>query len=279
MSHSADADSVKSVFLSAVQFATSTHSFPPFIDDLKLSAQEQVEYMLVEDQHAPLFINDDHVKSELRTCLSKMFSLFEVQACSLLLQSDDSLEAAAKMALSSLSDIEWICKILPKMDLMKDFVVSWLCISEKILAILREENIDTFLWAFKLKLLEVLGKVLEAIGYGNVVLPTAARVCMLKLWLPYIRKWKLLLDLHDSSDQLCMYKIDSDLCHNIEAAIVSLVLALPSNDQAEIFSDWLTAEKVTYPDLSEAFELWCFRSKAAKRRCMAGENGVGAAPL
>ncbi|CAN6484815.1 unnamed protein product [Victoria cruziana] len=278
MSHSTDSDSVKSVFLTAVQFATSSHSFPPFLDDLKLSAQEQVEYMLVEDQHAPLFTDDDNVKSEMRTCLSKLFSLFEVEAHSLSLQSDSSLEAAAKMALRSLSDLEWMCKILPKMDLMKDFVTSWLSASEKILATLQKDNADACLWEFKLKLLEVVGKVLEAVGYGNVVLPTAARVCMLKLWLPYIRKWKLLLDLQDSSNQLFMYKVDADLYDNIEAAVVSLVLALPSSHQAEIFSDWLSTEKVMYPDLSEAFELWCYRSKAAKRRCMQGENGAETAP-
>ncbi|KAF3775172.1 hypothetical protein EJ110_NYTH50698 [Nymphaea thermarum] len=64
-----------------------------------LAPMEQVEYMVVEDQHLRLFINDDHVKSKMRTYLSKMFTLFEVQASSLLRQSNDSLEAAAKMAL------------------------------------------------------------------------------------------------------------------------------------------------------------------------------------
>lgn len=51
------------------------------------------------------------------------------------------------------------------------------------------------------------------------------------------------------------YKMSEDLCQCIERAIVSLVSALSSNDQAEILADWIIAEQVKYPDLSEAFEI------------------------
>ncbi|KAG2316124.1 hypothetical protein Bca4012_003706 [Brassica carinata] len=41
--------------------------------------------------------------------------------------------------------------------------------------------------------------------------------------------------------------------------------ALPIFDQAEILNEWLSKNGV-YPDLTEAFEVWCYRSKVAKRR-------------
>ncbi|KAL5997853.1 hypothetical protein ACLOJK_008785 [Asimina triloba] len=65
------------------------------------------------------------------------------------------------------------------------------------------------------------------------------------------------------------------LASGIEGAIISLVLALPSNDQAEILTDWMEAEQVRYPYLSEAFELWCYKTKAVKRRLQVGFNEVG----
>ncbi|KAL9434645.1 hypothetical protein AB3S75_025167 [Citrus x aurantiifolia] len=64
--------------------------------------------------------------------------------------------------------------------------------------------------------------------------------------------------------------MDEELCENIEAAIVQLILALPSNHQADILADWLKTEQVKYPDLSEAFEVWCYRTKSAKRRLLEG---------
>ncbi|KAL5982255.1 hypothetical protein ACLOJK_016326 [Asimina triloba] len=46
-----DSTVVKNVFISAFRFATSTdNSLPPFTNELKTSAQEQVEYMLMEDE-------------------------------------------------------------------------------------------------------------------------------------------------------------------------------------------------------------------------------------
>ncbi|XP_013679637.1 GDSL esterase/lipase At1g28590-like [Brassica napus] len=41
--------------------------------------------------------------------------------------------------------------------------------------------------------------------------------------------------------------------------------ALPIFNQAEILNEWLSKNGV-YPDLTEAFEVWCYRSKVAKRR-------------
>ncbi|PQQ10592.1 BTB/POZ domain-containing protein [Prunus yedoensis var. nudiflora] len=73
--------------------------------------------------------------------------------------------------------------------------------------------------------------------------------------------------------------MSEDLCQSIEGAMVTLVLALPSNDQADILADWMGAEQVRYPDLSEAFEVWCFRTKSAKRRLVEGLDGAGNATV
>ncbi|RZR91957.1 hypothetical protein BHM03_00020148 [Ensete ventricosum] len=267
----------KNVFLSAVRFAMSiTTSVPPFMDELKTSAQEQVEYMLLEDEDAPLVAVDEDVKSEVSTGLARMFVTLETALKMLALDFDQSLEAGEHQLLQSLSDLEWMCNIVPKMEMMKEFVSGWAHVSDHILAVIQDEKYSSSLWSVKAKLIEVTGKALDAIGYGSVVLPAPFRVHFLKTWLPYIRKMKPLLDLKSMEDESFPYKMDGDLCQNVEGAITSLMLALPSNDQAEIFTDWMKrTEQLSYPDLSEAFEVWCYRTKAAKRRLMAGLNEAG----
>ncbi|PPD84698.1 hypothetical protein GOBAR_DD18386 [Gossypium barbadense] len=271
-----DLSATKSVFISAVRFATSIGgSCPPFGDELKTSAQEQVEFMLGGDEDTPLVTADDEVKSVVKSGLSQVCSLFENELSSFLLVPDITAEIAETRILQCLSDVEWMCNILPKMDLMKDFVCSWGGISRKILEIVEDKKLDNAMWVLKVKLIEVTGKVLEAVGYGNVILPAPCRVQLLKTWLPYIRKIKPLLDAKADEDTDFPYKMDEDLCQSIEGAIVSLVLALPSNDQADILSDWMKTEQLKYPDLSEAFEVWCYRTKSAKRRLMEGLDRVG----
>ncbi|KAF8413354.1 hypothetical protein HHK36_001334 [Tetracentron sinense] len=271
-----DIIATKNVFLSAIRFATSTTGpCPPFTDELKTSAQEQVEYMLVEDEDMPLVTANDEVKSEVKMGLAKMFSIFEKELCSMLSEYHLSAEAGEKKVLQSLGDLEWMCNILSKMDLMKDFVSSWVEISTNVLGVVQDTKLDSIMWGVKVKLIEVTGKVLDAVGYGNVILPAAGRVHLLKIWLPYIRKMKPLLDLKGNEEMGFPYKMDDDLCQSIEGAIISLVLALPSNDQADILADWMQTEQMTYPDLTEAFEVWCYRTKSAKRRVVVGLDGVG----
>jgi hypothetical protein len=53
---------------------------------------------------------------------------------------------------------------------------------------------------------------------------------------------------------------------SLESSFVSIILALPSGDQAELLTQWLENEHIRYPDLTEAFEVWCYRSKVARRR-------------
>ncbi|XP_022761878.1 BTB/POZ domain-containing protein At3g05675-like [Durio zibethinus] len=271
-----DLSATKNVFVSAVRFATSIGgSCPPFGDELKASTQEQVEFMLGGDEDTPLVTADDEVKSVVKMGLSQVCSSFEKELSSLLVVSDITTETAETRILQSLSDVEWMCNILPKMDLMKDFVSSWAEMSAKVLGVVEDKKLDNVMWGLKVKLIEVTGKVLEAVGYGNVILSATSRVQLLKTWLPYIRKIKPLLDEKGNKETDFPYKMDEDLCQSIEGALVSLVLALPSNDQADILSDWMKTEQVKYPDLSEAFEVWCYRTKSAKRRLMEGLDRVG----
>ncbi|EOY23944.1 BTB/POZ domain-containing protein [Theobroma cacao] len=239
-----DVSATKNVFVSAVRFATSIGgSCPPFGDELKTSAQEQVEFMLGGDEDTPLVTADDEVKAVVKMGLSQICSLFERELSSLLVISDVTADTVENRILQSLSDLK--------------------------------TELDNVMWGLKVKLIEVTGKVLEAVGYGNVILPAPYRVQLLKTWLPYIRKIKPLLDANGNKETDFPYKMDEDLCQSIEGAIVSLVLALPSNDQADILSDWMETEQVRYPDLSEAFEVWCYRTKSAKRRLMEGLDRVG----
>lgn len=270
----------KSVFVSAFRFATSTGGpCPPFGEELKSSAQEQIEFMLREDEDTPLITVDDEVKSVVKKGLSFMFSSFESKLSSLLNESDLASDTAEVDILQGLSDLDWMSNILPKMELMKDFVSTWAETSENILGIVEDQKLKSVMWGLKLKLIEVCVKVLEAVGYGNVILPAVFRVQILKLWLPYIRKMKPLLDSKSDEEASFPYKMDEDLCQSIEGAIVSFILALPSNDQADILADWMKAEQAKFPDLTEAFEVWCYRTKSAKRRLTEAVDEGDNAPI
>ncbi|KAF5734351.1 hypothetical protein HS088_TW16G00800 [Tripterygium wilfordii] len=266
-----DLSTTKHVFVSAVQFATSSGTpCPQFGDELKISAKEQVEYMLGEDVDTPLVMADDDVKSAIKTGLSTIISSFEKVLSSLLLEAFVESKMTEDNILKSMSDLEWMCNILPKMGLMKDFVSNWIEISVKVLGVVENEKLDTLMWGLKVKLIELTTKVLDAVGYGNVLLPAPSRTQLLKTWLPYMRKMKPLLDSQGNEEMGFHYKMSDDLCESIEGAMISLILALPSNDQADILAEWMRNKQFKFPDLSEAFELWCYRTKSAKRRLLEG---------
>lgn len=264
-----DLTAAKTVFISAVQFATSvSQSCHPFGDEVKTSAQEQIEYMLAEDEDTPLIAVDDEVKSEVKKGLSRICSSFQNELTSLL------LEATESRVLQIIADFQWLCNVLPKMELMGDLVSDWAEMSDYILNVITDSKLDSAMWATKLKLIEITGKVLEAVGYGTVIVPSSCRSQLVKKWLPYIRKIKPVLDsICDKETGFYPHRIDEDLCQGIEGAIVSLVLALPSNDQADILADWMeNNQQFGFPDLSEAFEIWCYRTKSAKRRLIEGQS-------
>ncbi|MCI17237.1 BTB/POZ domain-containing protein, partial [Trifolium medium] len=175
--------------------------------DLKSSAQEQLEYMLTEDDDAPLLIADDNIKFE----------------------------------------------ILSKLEIMGDFVECWFDASENIVKALEQRSSTNEVVEVKLRAIEVTSKVLEAIAYGTVILPTAKRLQVLKVWLPFVRVTKPIID---SSMMDCenavLLKMDGEMWQSLESSFVSIILALPSGDQAELLTQWLENEHIRYPDLTEA---------------------------
>ncbi|KAE9598314.1 hypothetical protein Lalb_Chr15g0079271 [Lupinus albus] len=262
-----DLSIAKNIFVSAIRFAMSIEG-PcfPFGDELRVSAQEQVDFMLGEDEDTSTVMADDEVKSIVRMGVYNIIHSFETELSLLLLDTALEVETADNRVMRKVSDLEWMCNVLPKMDLMKNFVSDWAAISSKILGIIEDKKLDHVMWGLKIKLIEVTSKVLEAVSYGSVILPAPCRVQLLKNWFPYVRKMKPMLDSKAIEETGFLYKMDEDLCQSIEGSIVSLILTLPSNDQADILGDWIKNGEVGYPDLTEAFEVWCYRTKSAKRR-------------
>ncbi|KAF8396368.1 hypothetical protein HHK36_017985 [Tetracentron sinense] len=255
------------IFLSAIRFATST---PPLsMNELKSSAQDQLEYMLTEDDDAPLLTADDKIKSEVRECTRNLLARFYILLESLLKEPKESIFELGKIQVfkSLLSDLAWACQILVKMETMREFVYSWVEASDKIVKAVEDASPTSDMLETKLKVIEVTAKVLEAIGYGTVIVPTVKRLHMVKLWLPFVRGTKALIDsAKTSNEDVPSFRMDGELWQTLESAFVSTILALPSGDQAEILTEWLGNEHIQYPDLTEAFEVWCYRSKVAKRR-------------
>jgi hypothetical protein len=258
---------IRNIFLSAIRFATS--SPPATMKDLKSSAQEQLEYMLTEDDDAPLLIADDNIKFEVKECVKRLFSGFNNSLIHLFCGSTESLSEAGNIMLfkSYLTDLSWVCQILSKLEIMGDFVECWFDASENIVKALEQGSSTNEVVEVKLRAIEVTSKVLEAIAYGTVILPTAKRLQVLKVWLPFVRVTKPIIDssMMDSENAVLL-KMDGEMWQSLESSFVSIILALPSGDQAELLTQWLENEHIRYPDLTEAFEVWCYRSKVARRR-------------
>ncbi|KAL5545707.1 hypothetical protein UlMin_005394 [Ulmus minor] len=260
--------SIRRIFLSSIHFATSCAS--PLMNDIKSSAQEQLDYMLTEDDDSPMLIADDEIKSEVKDCVNRLFSRFNNLIEAMLCEPVESFSEEGKLPLfqSILSDLSWACQILNKMEIMRDFVCSWTETSDKIVKFVEQENATAEITKAKLKAIEVAAKVLEAIGYGTVILPPAKRLQMVKIWLPFAQATKPLADSLTTNDEdtTPAFRVDGELWQSLESTFVSIILALPSGEQAEILTEWLTNQHIQYPDLTEAFEVWCYRTKVARRR-------------
>uniref|UniRef100_A0A7N0V6G6 BTB domain-containing protein n=1 Tax=Kalanchoe fedtschenkoi TaxID=63787 RepID=A0A7N0V6G6_KALFE len=266
---------VRRVFVSAIRFATSSPPLP--MKDIKSTAQEQLEYMLTEDDDAPILTADDEIRAEVKDCVQKLlFRFSHVIEASISDMESSATSKGGKMQLflSHLLDLAWACQILIKLDLIKDFVIKWMELSEQMLHAVKQTSLQSApeYTEISFKVAEIASKVLEPIGYGTVILPTAQRLHMVKLWLPFIRITKPLLD----SSSACVeeenseaFHVDDELWQTLESAFVSIILALPSEYQAEILTEWLANEHVHYPDLTEAFEVWCYRTKVTRRKLTA----------
>ncbi|XP_020591903.1 BTB/POZ domain-containing protein At3g05675 [Phalaenopsis equestris] len=255
------------IFIFAIRFATSS---PPIsMRELKTSAQEQLEYLLTEDDDPPLFaLDDEFIRSIVKDCIKSLLSRFDSLIESMLTGSVDTvLERKAHEFWSHLCDMSWICQILGKIEMMKDLVHYWLETSANILRAFELVKSVSDDMDVELKLVEVVSKVLEAIGFGNAVVPTMGRISMVKLWLPFVQGVRASIEQDKiRSEEDSPAKLDGEIWQGMESAFVSIILTLPSSDQAAILSDWLRSEYAGYPDLTEAFELWCYRSKVARRR-------------
>lgn len=262
-----DSEAVRNVFISAIRVATmperkSCELLENFPSDLKAAAQEQVEYMLIEDDDAPLLVADDIVQAELRKSFSELFEGFKVELAALQ-EANSSL--SEEFLLEKVSDLSWATRVLPKVELLKELVLCWVEASDDVLRVLSDARLHDVFWETKFKVVDVTSKVLEAVGYGTVIIPADQRTQLVKCWLPYIRCIKPIFEANFISGKMTQ-RLDGELTQNIELALVSLILSLPSSDQAEILADWLKTDHARFPDLTEAFEVWCFRSKSAKRR-------------
>uniref|UniRef100_A0A2P2K344 BTB/POZ domain-containing protein At3g05675-like isoform X2 n=1 Tax=Rhizophora mucronata TaxID=61149 RepID=A0A2P2K344_RHIMU len=258
---------IRRIFLRAIRFATSSPPLP--LNDLKTSAQEQLEYMLTEDDDAPLLTADHEIKSEVKQCAKGLFTSFNNILEALLCESVKTVSETGKMRVfqSHLSDMSWTCQILKIFEIMREFVNSWVDASDKITQAVEQAASTTEMIETRLKVVEVTAKVLEAIGYGTVILPAGKRLRMVKVWLPFVRVTKPLIDsVMTVGEDVPELKLDAELWQSLELMFVAIVLTLPSGDQAEILTEWLGNEHMRYPDFTEAFDMWCYRSKVARRR-------------
>lgn len=158
---------------------------------------------------------------------------------------------------------------------MKEFVSNWIDVSNKIVKVVEQASGASEIIDTRIGIIEVVAKVLEVIKHGSVILPAPKRLHMVKVWLPFVRTTKSLIDSLDNNGvEDLKLKIDSDIWELLESAFVSIILALPSGEQAEIITEWLQNQHIIrYPDLTEAFQVWCYRSKVAKRRLsLVGDN-------
>lgn len=201
--------------------------------------------MLVEDDDAPLLKADDQIKAELRNCFSKLFDGFKVELSALLAEPDSGIHFSEEVVLEKVSDLVWASRILPKVGLNLELVEFWLEASSDITRALKDEKLCKIFWDTKLRVVEISCKVLEAVGYGCVVLTAEKRTRLVNIWLPFIRETKPVFDSLFAAEKMSL-QMDTELSQNIEGALVSLVLSLPSGDQAEILADWLNTEQARY---------------------------------
>ncbi|KAK8460351.1 hypothetical protein SEVIR_2G316500v4 [Setaria viridis] len=268
---------VTSIFLSAFRHATRSSAAGP-ARELKSAAQEQLEYMLTEDDDTPLVALDNiDVKSQVKECVTGLLNRFSDFLSSVPTKQKETPLVGDNGELQQelhtfVCDVSWVCQVLSKLEMVKCIVLYWVGVSSDVV-----EAVDAVCPGHdclntRLKVVEVSAKVLEAVAFGNIVLPTEKRRHMVNVWIAFAGTTKALIvqaDRDDDDDgdvETPKANLDNEIWQGLESAFVSIVLTLPSNSQAEILSEWLQSKHVRYPDLTEAFEAWCYRSKVAKRR-------------
>ncbi|OEL25887.1 BTB/POZ domain-containing protein [Dichanthelium oligosanthes] len=272
-----DPAAVTGIFLSAFRHATRSSAAGP-ARELKSAAQEQLEYMLTEDDDAPLIALDNvNVKSQVKDCVTGLLSRFSDFLNSILTKRKETPLVGDDGELQQelhtfVCDVSWVCQILSKLEMMKCIVLYWAGVSPDVVEAVEAICPGYNCLKTRLKVVEVSAKVLEAVAFGNTVLPTEKRRHLVNVWIAFARTMKSLIvqvDCEEDDDgdaETPKANLENEVWQGLESAIVSIVLTLPSNSQAEILSEWLQSKHVRYPDLTEAFEAWCYRLKVAKRR-------------
>lgn len=234
--------------------------------------------MLTEDDDTPLVALDNiDVKSQVKECVTGLLNRFSDFLSSVPTKQKETPLVGDNGELQQelhtfVCDVSWVCQVLSKLEMVKCIVLYWVGVSSDVV-----EAVDAVCPGHdclntRLKVVEVSAKVLEAVAFGNIVLPTEKRRHMVNVWIAFAGTTKALIvqaDRDDDDDgdvETPKANLDNEIWQGLESAFVSIVLTLPSNSQAEILSEWLQSKHVRYPDLTEAFEAWCYRSKVAKRR-------------
>ncbi|KAK1632737.1 hypothetical protein QYE76_007052 [Lolium multiflorum] len=286
----ADPAPATAIFLSAFRHATAAPSAAS--RELKSAAQEQLEYMLTEDDDAPLLAFDDtdagnSVKSQVKDCVAGLLSRFSDFTSYALSKKMEppccSGESELQQELYSfVSDISWVCQVLGKLEMMKCIAAYWVGASPDVVMAVEASCPGSLCLKTRVKVIEISAKVLEAVAFGNVVLPAEKRCLAVKVWIWFAGITKHLVDRanrgddseshngedgnHGDAETAAKIGLDSEVWQGLESAITAIVMTLPSNTQAEILSGWLQSEHAAFLDLTEAFDAWCYRSKVARRR-------------
>ncbi|XP_037435849.1 BTB/POZ domain-containing protein At3g05675-like [Triticum dicoccoides] len=298
----ADPAPATAIFLSAFRHATAAPSAAS--RELKPAAQEQLEYMLTEDDDAPLLAfgagSSDAVKSQVKGCVTGLLNSFSnFTSSALTKQREAPCSGELQQDLHSfVSDIAWVCQVLGKLEMMKFLAAYWVEASSAVVAAVEAAAAECHpgpeCLKTRLKVVEISAKVLEAVAFGNVVLPAEKRRHAVSVWIGFAGTTRHLVDEADrgnddgdgededgnngdgdteaeaasasASAAAAKIGLDGEVWQGLESAITSIVTTLPSNTQAEVLSEWLQSKHAAFPDLSEAFDAWCYRSKVARRR-------------
>ncbi|KAM3277614.1 hypothetical protein ACQJBY_045487 [Aegilops geniculata] len=293
----ADPGPATAIFLSAFRHATAAPSAAS--RELKSAAQEQLEYMLTEDDDAPLLTfgaGSDAVKSQVKHCVTGLLNRFsDFTGSTLTKQTEAPCSGELQQELHSfVSDIAWVCQVLGKLEMMKCLAAYWVEASSAVVAAVEAAAAECHpgpeCLKTRLKVVEISAKVLEAVAFGNVVLPAEKRRHAVSVWIGFAGTTRHLVDEADrgndgdddgdngdgdteaeaasasASAAAAKVGLDGEVWQGLESAMTSIVTTLPSNAQAEVLSEWLQSKHAAFPDLSEAFDAWCYRSKVARRR-------------
>jgi hypothetical protein len=210
--------------------------------ELKSAAQDQLEYMLTEDADAPLLVLDnDTVNSQVKDCVSGLLSSFSDLVTSVLSNrkeppfGGDDGELQQKV-FSLVCDISWVPQVLNKLAMMKFLVPYWIRVSSDVVEAVEAVYPGLDCLSTRLKVVEVSGKVLEAIAFGNIVLAAEKRRHAVNVWIDFAGRTKSLVDQSDSDDcgdtETQKAKLENEIWLGLESAVVSIVLTLPSDIQA-----------------------------------------------